>query len=110
LYNLALSTRPGLKVCDLLCYKAVLQMNVHCVRVLVVVFAFVGMTLSVRRQVQAADKPRVFVLTDIENEPDDAMSMVRFLVTPTILTPKVWRPLLRFISAIVSLQTAFALL
>lgn len=25
-------------------------------------------------------KPRVFVLTDIENEPDDAMSMVRFLV------------------------------
>ncbi len=25
------------------------------------------------------DKPRVFVLTDIENEPDDAMSMVRFL-------------------------------
>ena len=28
----------------------------------------------------ATDKPRVFVLTDIENEPDDAMSMVRFLV------------------------------
>jgi hypothetical protein len=27
----------------------------------------------------AADKPRIFVLTDIENEPDDAMSMVRFL-------------------------------
>ncbi|MEM9657541.1 MAG: nucleoside hydrolase-like domain-containing protein [Planctomycetota bacterium] len=27
----------------------------------------------------AAEKPRVFVLTDIENEPDDAMSMVRFL-------------------------------
>lgn len=26
------------------------------------------------------DKPRVFVLTDIENEPDDAMSLVRFLV------------------------------
>ena len=26
-----------------------------------------------------SDKPRVFVLTDIENEPDDAMSMVRFL-------------------------------
>lgn len=25
------------------------------------------------------EKPRVFVLTDIENEPDDAMSMVRFL-------------------------------
>lgn len=31
-------------------------------------------------QVTAADKPRVLVLTDIENEPDDAMSMVRFLV------------------------------
>lgn len=29
---------------------------------------------------QAADKPRVMVLTDIENEPDDAMSLVRFLV------------------------------
>lgn len=27
----------------------------------------------------AAEKPRIFVLTDIENEPDDAMSMVRFL-------------------------------
>jgi hypothetical protein len=28
----------------------------------------------------AQEKSRVFVLTDIENEPDDAMSMVRFLV------------------------------
>src|SRR5688572_6224362 len=28
----------------------------------------------------AAAKPRVVVLTDIENEPDDAMSLVRFLV------------------------------
>jgi hypothetical protein len=28
----------------------------------------------------AVAKPRVFVLTDIENEPDDAMSLVRFLV------------------------------
>lgn len=28
----------------------------------------------------AQDKSRVFVLTDIENEPDDAMSLVRFLV------------------------------
>ena len=26
-----------------------------------------------------SDKPRVFVLTDIENEPDDAQSLVRFL-------------------------------
>ena len=30
--------------------------------------------------VSAQEKPRIFVLTDIENEPDDAMSMVRFLV------------------------------
>lgn len=30
--------------------------------------------------IHAADKPRLLVLTDIENEPDDAMSMVRFLV------------------------------
>lgn len=27
----------------------------------------------------AAEKPRVFILTDIENEPDDAMSLVRLL-------------------------------
>ena len=27
----------------------------------------------------AVEKPRVFVLTDVENEPDDAMSMVRLL-------------------------------
>ena len=27
----------------------------------------------------AAEKPRIFILTDIENEPDDAMSMVRCL-------------------------------
>lgn len=31
-------------------------------------------------RVEAQVKPRVFVLTDIENEPDDAMSLVRFLV------------------------------
>lgn len=30
--------------------------------------------------VKSQEKPRVFVLTDIENEPDDAMSLVRFLV------------------------------
>jgi hypothetical protein len=30
--------------------------------------------------VAAAEKPRVFILTDIENEPDDAMSLVRLLV------------------------------
>lgn len=31
-------------------------------------------------QTSLAQKQRIFVLTDIENEPDDAMSMVRFLV------------------------------
>ncbi len=31
-------------------------------------------------QVDAQEKPRVLVLTDIENEPDDAQSLVRFLV------------------------------
>ncbi|MFA9389725.1 MAG: nucleoside hydrolase-like domain-containing protein [Prolixibacteraceae bacterium] len=40
---------------------------------LVVLFLFVENTFAI-------EKPRVFVLTDIENEPDDAMSMVRFLV------------------------------
>ncbi len=29
---------------------------------------------------EAQEKTRIFILTDIENEPDDAMSMVRFLV------------------------------
>lgn len=38
-------------------------------------FLFLGLSF-----VAAQEKPRVFVLTDIENEPDDAMSMVRFLV------------------------------
>jgi hypothetical protein len=36
--------------------------------------------LIVSTNVLAFEKPRVFVLTDIENEPDDAMSMVRFMV------------------------------
>jgi len=35
--------------------------------------------LPLSLSLSAAEKPRVFVLTDIENEPDDAMSMVRFL-------------------------------
>lgn len=38
-------------------------------------FALLLMCVSLR----AAEKPRLFVLTDIENEPDDAMSMVRLL-------------------------------
>jgi len=39
----------------------------------------IAMALCLSNPVAAAEKPRVFVLTDIENEPDDAMSMVRFL-------------------------------
>jgi len=38
-----------------------------------------GVTAS-QQTLPAPVKPRVVVLTDIENEPDDAMSMVRFLV------------------------------
>ena len=42
-----------------------------------------AITQELRRRAQVADdvrsKPRVFVLTDIENEPDDAQSLVRFL-------------------------------
>ena len=35
--------------------------------------------LDTAKSVSATEKPRILVLTDIENEPDDAMSMVRFL-------------------------------
>jgi hypothetical protein len=38
-----------------------------------------GAMLSCALPARAAERPRVFVLTDIENEPDDAMSMVRLL-------------------------------
>lgn len=44
---------------------------------------FIGLFLAllfVTNFVNAQVKSRVFVLTDIENEPDDAMSLVRFLV------------------------------
>ena len=41
-----------------------------------VVFLLLVLTCLVA---SAAEKPRLFVLTDIENEPDDAMSMVRLL-------------------------------
>jgi hypothetical protein len=36
--------------------------------------------LGARPGLTASEKPRVIVLTDIENEPDDTGSMVRFLV------------------------------
>ena len=35
--------------------------------------------LSLNYEIYAADKPRIFVLTDILNEPYNAMSMLRFL-------------------------------
>jgi hypothetical protein len=38
-----------------------------------------AVVIAVHGQAAVSGKPRVFVLTDIENEPDDAMSMVRFL-------------------------------
>lgn len=43
---------------------------------LVVIFLFGCIKLLAQ---PASEKPRVIVLTDIENEPDDAMSLVRFL-------------------------------
>ena len=45
---------------------------------LVVLLATVGV-VSAGAPVAAQEKPRVLVLTDIENEPDDAQSLVRFL-------------------------------
>ena len=45
----------------------------------VLIIALAVLLASVCMSASAAEKPRVFVLTDIENEPDDAMSMVRFL-------------------------------
>ena len=39
----------------------------------------VTLSLFLTSSFTAAQQPRVFVLTDIENEPDDAMSLVRFL-------------------------------
>jgi hypothetical protein len=39
----------------------------------------VFLLLAMGARADISEKPRVFVLTDIENEPDDAMSLVRFL-------------------------------
>lgn len=41
--------------------------------------ALISLLAGLAAATAVAAKPRVFVLTDIENEPDDAMSMVRFL-------------------------------
>lgn len=43
------------------------------------IFILVVLGFGIGSNLKAVDKPRVIVLTDIENEPDDAMSMVRFL-------------------------------
>lgn len=55
--------------------KFVVAMRKIAVKYIIVLLLFASTCLPVA----AAEKPRVFVLTDIENEPDDAMSMVRFL-------------------------------
>ncbi len=44
-----------------------------------IVILLLALAVGVSANAHAADKPRVIVLTDIENEPDDAQSMVRFL-------------------------------
>ncbi len=51
--------------------------------VVIALCLFIFITLTVFPHLSEAkewQKPRVFVLTDIENEPDDAQSLVRFLV------------------------------
>jgi hypothetical protein len=53
--------------------KTVMFIKKHLIVRLLLVFISVGFIA------EAQEKPRVLVLTDIENEPDDAMSMVRFL-------------------------------
>ena len=53
-------------------------MNHHLIRFVLVAFAL-ALHLSLLPGLATAQKLRVVVLTDIENEPDDAMSMVRLL-------------------------------
>lgn len=48
-------------------------------KIRIVLIFFLAIFFGYSPDLSAADKPRVFVLTDIENEPDDAMSLVRFL-------------------------------
>lgn len=43
--------------------------------ILLLLIAFLSISIGIKADI----KPRIIVLTDIENEPDDAMSMVRFL-------------------------------
>ncbi|HSN49465.1 MAG TPA: nucleoside hydrolase-like domain-containing protein, partial [Flavobacterium sp.] len=51
---------------------------INCFITIIAFFALLSTTGA--SLASAYEKPRVFVLTDIENEPDDAMSMVRFMV------------------------------
>lgn len=51
------------------------MLNRSCALLLVAVAGVAALSSSAAAQY----KPRVIVLTDIENEPDDAQSMVRFL-------------------------------
>lgn len=45
----------------------------------VLIIALTVVCLPCQANAKSAEKPRILVLTDIENEPDDAMSLVRFL-------------------------------
>lgn len=50
-------------------------MNIYLIRIILVLAIYFWSSTIVSAQ----EKPRIIVLTDIENEPDDAMSLVRFL-------------------------------
>src|SRR5450432_3300175 len=43
-------------------------------------FSILGLIFALASVALAQDKPRVLVMTDISNEPDDEESLVRFLV------------------------------
>ncbi|QDT10939.1 DUF1593 domain-containing protein [Planctomycetes bacterium K23_9] len=54
--------------------------------VIVGIFMLVsGHTLAAETSFQKVEKPRLLVLTDIENEPDDAMSLVRLLTYSNVI-------------------------
>jgi hypothetical protein len=53
--------------------KSIRTANLRVILILLIIFLGAGLNFG------ASEKLRVIVLTDIENEPDDAMSMVRFL-------------------------------
>jgi hypothetical protein len=55
-------------------------MRVYIVALFMLVFAFSPLLGQTPLNFETAEKQRVFVLTDITNEPDDQQSLVRFLV------------------------------